>query len=125
VGSADRDSVGAVVVSNGISNFLNLYNTVLVVRLVLTWFPNTHPAIVGPLRYAHHRTCLYNIDHATALSTWCQELKCVCTRATPRPPENDTVVAYSIPISFGISFDFCLALFLRKKLRKEEKGLAG
>jgi YggT family protein len=40
--------VGAVVVSNGISNFLNLYNTVLVVRLVLTWFPNTHPAIVGP-----------------------------------------------------------------------------
>ncbi|KAL6649320.1 hypothetical protein ACP70R_013544 [Stipagrostis hirtigluma subsp. patula] len=43
------DSVAAVVVSNGINNFLNLYNTVLVVRLVLTWFPNTPPAIVGPL----------------------------------------------------------------------------
>lgn len=46
------DSVAAVVVSNGINNFLNLYNTVLVVRLVLTWFPNTPPAIVAPLRYA-------------------------------------------------------------------------
>ncbi|GJN30448.1 hypothetical protein PR202_gb18756 [Eleusine coracana subsp. coracana] len=43
------DSVAAVVVSNGINNFLNLYNTVLVVRLVLTWFPNTPPAIVAPL----------------------------------------------------------------------------
>jgi hypothetical protein len=57
----------AVVVSSGI-NFFKLYNTVLVVRLVLTWFPNTPPAIVGPLRHAYHRTCLYNIDHATALS---------------------------------------------------------
>ena len=44
------DSVAGLVVSNGINNFLNLYNTVLVVRLVLTWFPSTPPAIVAPLR---------------------------------------------------------------------------
>jgi hypothetical protein len=25
----------------------------LVVRLVLTWFPNSPPAIVSPLRYIH------------------------------------------------------------------------
>ncbi|NP_001150770.1 YGGT family protein [Zea mays] len=43
------NSVAGLVVSNGINNFLNLYNTVLVVRLVLTWFPNTPPAIVAPL----------------------------------------------------------------------------
>ncbi|CAN6539591.1 unnamed protein product [Malus baccata var. baccata] len=43
------DSVAGLVVANGISNFLNLYNTLLVVRLVLTWFPNSPPAIVGPL----------------------------------------------------------------------------
>uniref|UniRef100_A0A0D9VQ72 YGGT family protein n=1 Tax=Leersia perrieri TaxID=77586 RepID=A0A0D9VQ72_9ORYZ len=42
-------SVAGVVVSSGINNFLSLYNTVLVVRLVLTWFPNTPPAIVAPL----------------------------------------------------------------------------
>jgi YggT family protein len=44
------DSVAGTVVASGINNFLNLYNTVLVVRLVLTWFPNTPPAIVAPLR---------------------------------------------------------------------------
>ncbi|KAJ4833609.1 hypothetical protein Tsubulata_022457 [Turnera subulata] len=43
------DSVAGLVVANGILNFLNIYNTVLVVRLVLTWFPNTPPAIVSPL----------------------------------------------------------------------------
>ncbi|KAL8171119.1 hypothetical protein V2J09_022923 [Rumex salicifolius] len=43
------DLVAGVVVTNGIMNFLNLYNTVLVVRLVLTWFPNAPPAIVSPL----------------------------------------------------------------------------
>lgn len=43
------DSVAGLVVANGINNFLNLYNTVLVVRLVLTWFPNAPPAIVSPL----------------------------------------------------------------------------
>ncbi|KAG9458109.1 hypothetical protein H6P81_002617 [Aristolochia fimbriata] len=43
------DSVAGLVVSNGIQNFLNIYNTLLVVRLVLTWFPNSPPAIVSPL----------------------------------------------------------------------------
>ncbi|XP_062097232.1 ylmG homolog protein 2, chloroplastic [Humulus lupulus] len=43
------DSVAGLVVANGLSNFLNLYNTVLIVRLVLTWFPNAPPAIVSPL----------------------------------------------------------------------------
>ncbi|XP_059638910.1 ylmG homolog protein 2, chloroplastic-like isoform X1 [Cornus florida] len=43
------DSVAGIVVTNGILNFLNIYNTLLVVRLVLTWFPNSPPAIVSPL----------------------------------------------------------------------------
>ncbi|XP_058108594.1 ylmG homolog protein 2, chloroplastic [Magnolia sinica] len=43
------DTVAGVVVTNGILNFLNIYNTLLVVRLVLTWFPNSPPAIVSPL----------------------------------------------------------------------------
>lgn len=46
------DSVAGLVVANGITNFLNIYNTLLVVRLVLTWFPNAPPAVVSPLRYA-------------------------------------------------------------------------
>lgn len=45
------DSVAGLVVANGISSFLNIYNTLLIVRLVLTWFPNSPPAIVSPLRY--------------------------------------------------------------------------
>lgn len=45
------DSVAGIVVANGILNFLNIYNTLLVVRLVLTWFPNSPPAIVSPLRW--------------------------------------------------------------------------
>ncbi|CAI9784950.1 unnamed protein product [Fraxinus pennsylvanica] len=43
------DSVAGIVVTNGILNFLNIYNTLLVVRLVLTWFPNAPPAVVSPL----------------------------------------------------------------------------
>ncbi|KAK8971201.1 hypothetical protein KSP40_PGU013539 [Platanthera guangdongensis] len=43
------DSVAGLFVANGVSNFLNIYNTLLVVRLVLTWFPNSPPAIVSPL----------------------------------------------------------------------------
>ncbi|KAJ4950530.1 hypothetical protein NE237_027362 [Protea cynaroides] len=43
------DSVAEIVVTNGILNFLNIYNSILVVRLVLTWFPNSPPAIVSPL----------------------------------------------------------------------------
>ncbi|PIN23994.1 hypothetical protein CDL12_03297 [Handroanthus impetiginosus] len=43
------DSVAGVVVTNGILNFLNIYNTLLILRLVLTWFPNAPPAVVSPL----------------------------------------------------------------------------
>lgn len=43
------DSVAGIVVANGVVNFLNIYNSLLVVRLVLTWFPNAPPAIVSPL----------------------------------------------------------------------------
>ncbi|KAF8113362.1 hypothetical protein N665_0050s0022 [Sinapis alba] len=43
------DSVAGMVVANGLINFLNIYNTILVVRLVLTWFPTAPPAIVNPL----------------------------------------------------------------------------
>ncbi|XP_075508240.1 ylmG homolog protein 2, chloroplastic [Primulina tabacum] len=43
------DSVAGIVVANGILNFLSIYNTLLVVRLVLTWFPNAPPAVVSPL----------------------------------------------------------------------------
>ncbi|KAG5018518.1 hypothetical protein AAZX31_06G052000 [Glycine max] len=43
------DSVAGLVVANGVLNFLNIYNTLLIVRLVLTWFPNTPPSIVSPL----------------------------------------------------------------------------
>ncbi|XP_010493251.1 PREDICTED: ylmG homolog protein 2, chloroplastic [Camelina sativa] len=43
------DSVAGLVVANGLINFLNIYNTILVVRLVLTWFPSAPPAIVNPL----------------------------------------------------------------------------
>lgn len=53
------DSMAGLVVANGISNFLNLYNTLLVVRLVLTWFPNSPSAIVGPLRCAFKLLWIY------------------------------------------------------------------
>ncbi|KAL0673104.1 hypothetical protein Bca4012_001085 [Brassica carinata] len=43
------DSVAGLVVANGLINFLNIYSNVLVVRLVLTWFPTAPPAIVSPL----------------------------------------------------------------------------
>ncbi|KAI3929025.1 hypothetical protein MKX01_029554 [Papaver californicum] len=43
------DSVAGLVAANGVSNFLNIYNTILVVRLVLTWFPNSPTAITNPL----------------------------------------------------------------------------
>ncbi|GAB2217686.1 hypothetical protein Droror1_Dr00000890 [Drosera rotundifolia] len=42
------NSVAGVVVANGVLNFLNIYNILLTVRLVLTWFPSTPPAIVSP-----------------------------------------------------------------------------
>uniref|UniRef100_A0A6N2NFE9 YGGT family protein n=2 Tax=Salix viminalis TaxID=40686 RepID=A0A6N2NFE9_SALVM len=43
------DSMTGLVLANGVLNFLNIYNTLLVARLVLTWFPNSPPAIVNPL----------------------------------------------------------------------------
>eukprot|EP00249_Psilotum_nudum_P001246 c13618_g1_i1 orf=83-805(+) len=43
------DSIAAAVVSNGIFNFLNIYNTLLIVRLILTWFPNPPQVIANPL----------------------------------------------------------------------------
>ncbi|PIA27664.1 hypothetical protein AQUCO_07600078v1 [Aquilegia coerulea] len=43
------DSVAGLVAANGVLNFLNIYNTLLFVRLILTWFPNSPPAIVSPL----------------------------------------------------------------------------
>ena len=44
------DNVVGEVFSTGTINFLNLYNTVLVVRLVSTWFPNIPQSVVQPLR---------------------------------------------------------------------------
>lgn len=43
------DSVAELVVTQGIYNFLNIYNTVLICRIILTWFPNAPAAIVTPL----------------------------------------------------------------------------
>lgn len=43
------DTVVEQVFTTGLSNFLGLYNTALVVRLVLTWFPEPPAFIVGPL----------------------------------------------------------------------------
>ena len=44
------DNVVGEVFSTGTINFLNLYNTVLVVRLVSTWFPNIPQSVIQPLR---------------------------------------------------------------------------
>jgi YggT family protein len=43
------DSVAEMVISSSVYNFLNLYNTVLIARLVLTWFPSAPEVIVNPL----------------------------------------------------------------------------
>mmetsp|Transcript_19298 Transcript_19298/g.33315 ORF Transcript_19298/g.33315 Transcript_19298/m.33315 type:complete len:209 (-) Transcript_19298:538-1164(-) len=43
------DSVGEVVLTTGLLNFLQLYNSAIVVRLVLTWFPNPPAFIAEPL----------------------------------------------------------------------------
>lgn len=37
------------VITTGLSNFLNLYNSALILRLVLTWFPSVPEQIVNPL----------------------------------------------------------------------------
>jgi len=43
------DGVVEAVVTQGLSSFLNLYNSAIIARLVLTWFPNPPQAVVGPL----------------------------------------------------------------------------
>ncbi|KAL3695096.1 hypothetical protein R1sor_008747 [Riccia sorocarpa] len=43
------DSVVEVVITSGIFSFLNIYNTLLITRLVLTWFPNPPAIIANPL----------------------------------------------------------------------------
>ncbi|BBN05432.1 YggT family protein [Marchantia polymorpha subsp. ruderalis] len=43
------DSVAEVVITSGIFSFLNIYNTLLITRLVLTWFPNPPAIIANPL----------------------------------------------------------------------------
>lgn len=43
------DSVVEAVFTTGLESFLSLYNTALLVRLVLTWFPNPPEVVVGPL----------------------------------------------------------------------------
>ncbi|KAL5559539.1 hypothetical protein UlMin_035750 [Ulmus minor] len=67
------DPVAGVVVANGVLNFLNIYSTLLVVRLVLTWFPNSPPAIVSPLRctFKTSEIILYHIQPLTSIfSSW-------------------------------------------------------
>ncbi|KAL3155827.1 hypothetical protein ABBQ32_012838 [Trebouxia sp. C0010 RCD-2024] len=43
------NSVAEQVITTGLSQFLSLYNTAIIVRLVLTWFPNPPQFIAGPL----------------------------------------------------------------------------
>jgi hypothetical protein len=48
------DGVVETVMSTSLNSFLNIYNTILVARLVLTWFPSAPPALVSPLACAPH-----------------------------------------------------------------------
>jgi YggT family protein len=43
------DSVAEQVLTSGLDSFLQLYNSALIVRLVLTWFPSVPEAILSPL----------------------------------------------------------------------------
>jgi YggT family protein len=43
------DGVAEMVATSSIYNFLNIYNTLLIGRLVLTWFPNPPEIIANPL----------------------------------------------------------------------------
>jgi uncharacterized protein YggT (Ycf19 family) len=43
------DSVAETVVASSIFNFLNIYNTLLITRLILTWFPSAPEVIANPL----------------------------------------------------------------------------
>ncbi|CAG9462579.1 unnamed protein product [Pedinophyceae sp. YPF-701] len=43
------DTVVEAVTTQGINSFLQLYNGALIMRLVLTWFPNPPAALISPL----------------------------------------------------------------------------
>ncbi|EFN57406.1 hypothetical protein CHLNCDRAFT_20845 [Chlorella variabilis] len=43
------DGVAEVVLTSGLSSFLQLYNAALIGRLILSWFPAAPQAIVSPL----------------------------------------------------------------------------
>jgi len=43
------DSAAETVLTTGLLNFINLYNFVLIVRVLLTWFPNPPRFIIGPV----------------------------------------------------------------------------
>jgi len=43
------DTIAEQVVTTGFLNFLNLYNTALIIRITLTWFPSVPEAISSPL----------------------------------------------------------------------------
>jgi YggT family protein len=43
------DSIAEQVLTSGLDSFLQLYNSALIVRLVLTWFPSVPEAVVSPL----------------------------------------------------------------------------
>ena len=43
------DSAVELVITSGLFSTLNIYNTLLIGRLILTWFPNPPQAIVYPL----------------------------------------------------------------------------
>lgn len=43
------DSVAEQVLTSGLDSFLSLYNSALIVRLVLTWFPSVPEAVSSPL----------------------------------------------------------------------------
>jgi len=43
------DTIAEQVFTSGLESFLSLYNSALVVRLVLTWFPSVPEAITSPL----------------------------------------------------------------------------
>lgn len=43
------DSVAETVITSGIASSLNLYQSALIVRVILTWFPQAPPFLVQPL----------------------------------------------------------------------------
>ena len=64
--------VAGSVVTQGISSTLSLYQTALIVRLILTWFPSPPQALAGPL------------------STICRPRTSISSAASSRPSEAST-----------------------------------